>query len=131
MLDADLRELLACFLAHRVEFLVAGGHAVAFHGYPRNTDDLDLNIRADRANAARIIAALDAFGSAGSARGTGRAERQRSAVAAVDVWSYLPPLWRPTMPAATTTAPPTLLSSTMAATMRRPPIGPAPARLRP
>lgn len=32
MLDEDLRELLALLIAHHVEFLVVGGHAVAFHG---------------------------------------------------------------------------------------------------
>ncbi len=62
MLDADLRELLALFTSHRVEFLVVGGHAVAFHGYPRFTEDLDLFVRADSENAARVISALEAFG---------------------------------------------------------------------
>ncbi len=62
MLDADLRELLALLIAHHVEFLVVGGHAVAFHGYPRFTDDLDLLVRADQRNARRVIGALEAFG---------------------------------------------------------------------
>lgn len=62
MLDADLRELLALLIAHRVEFLVAGGHAVAFHGYPRLTEDLDLYVRPTTDNGARIVAALDGFG---------------------------------------------------------------------
>lgn len=62
MLDEELRELLALFIAHHVEFLVAGGHAVAFHGYPRFTEALDLFVRADHANAVRIMAALEAFG---------------------------------------------------------------------
>jgi len=62
MLDADLRELLALLIAHRVEFLVAGGHAVAFHGYPRFTEDLDLYVRPSRENATRILMALEAFG---------------------------------------------------------------------
>jgi hypothetical protein len=62
MLDADLRELLASLIAHGVEFLVVGGHAVAFHGYPRFTEDLDLLVRADPLNAARVMSALDAFG---------------------------------------------------------------------
>jgi hypothetical protein len=62
MLDADLRELLASLIAHGVEFLVVGGHAVAFHGYPRFTEDLDLLVRADRENATRVMEALTAFG---------------------------------------------------------------------
>jgi len=57
-----LRELLASLTAHGAEFLVAGGHAVAFHGYPRLTEDLDLFVRADALNAERIMAALNAFG---------------------------------------------------------------------
>jgi hypothetical protein len=62
MLDEDLRELLALLTAHRAEFLVVGGHAVAFHGYPRYTEDLDLFVRAESANADRIVAALVEFG---------------------------------------------------------------------
>lgn len=62
MLDKDLRELLALFGSTGVEFLVVGGHAVAFHGYPRLTEDLDLFVRPDLANGARILEALDAFG---------------------------------------------------------------------
>jgi hypothetical protein len=62
ILDKDLRELLESLTAHGAEFLVAGGHAVAFHGYPRLTEDLDLFVRADTLNAERIMAALDAFG---------------------------------------------------------------------
>ncbi|MCO4099792.1 MAG: nucleotidyltransferase family protein [Gemmatimonas sp.] len=62
MLDADLRELLALLIANQVEFLVAGGHAVAFHGYPRFTEDLDLYVRPSPENAARVMAALQTLG---------------------------------------------------------------------
>lgn len=65
MLDEDLRELLALLIARRVDFLVAGGHAVAFHGYPRYTEDLGLYVRATLENGARILAALEAFGFGG------------------------------------------------------------------
>ena len=61
-LDKDLRELLESFLSNGVEFLVVGGHAVAFHGYPRYTDDLDLFVRPDAANGERIVRALVLFG---------------------------------------------------------------------
>jgi len=61
-LDTDSQELLTLLTEHRVEFLVAGGHAVAFHGYPRFTDALDSYVRAEPENASRIIAALEAFG---------------------------------------------------------------------
>jgi hypothetical protein len=62
MLDADLRELLALLIANGVEFLVVGGHAVAFHGYPRFTEALDLYVRPSTENAARTMAVLQAFG---------------------------------------------------------------------
>lgn len=62
MLDKDLRELLALFNTTGVEFLVVGGHAVAFHGRPRLTDDLDLFVRPDLTNGERIVQALQQFG---------------------------------------------------------------------
>lgn len=62
MLDKDLLELLALFRSKGVEFLVVGGHAVAFHGYPRLTEDLDLFVRPDAANGERIVQALREFG---------------------------------------------------------------------
>lgn len=62
MLDKDLRELLALFRSKGVDFLVVGGHAVAYHGYPRLTKDLDLFVRPDAANGQRIVEALAEFG---------------------------------------------------------------------
>ena len=62
MLGSDLLELLELFRSKGVEFLVVGGHAVGFHGYPRLTDDLDLYVRPDASNGARIVEALSAFG---------------------------------------------------------------------
>ena len=54
--------MLALFNAHSVEYLVVGGYAMAFHGAPRFTGDIDLLIKADNANAKRVLAALNAFG---------------------------------------------------------------------
>ncbi len=62
MLDKDLSELLELFRSHGVEFLVVGGHAVAFHGRPRLTEDLDLFVRPDATNGQRIVNALKDFG---------------------------------------------------------------------
>lgn len=62
MLDKDLLELLALFRLKNVDFLVVGGHAVAFHGYPRLTEDLDLFVRPDATNGARVVDALREFG---------------------------------------------------------------------
>ena len=61
-LDRDLLELLELFRTNDVEFLVVGGLAVAFHGHPRHTDDLDLFVRPDAANGSKIVAALREFG---------------------------------------------------------------------
>lgn len=61
-LDRDLLELLELFRSRNVDFLIVGGHAVAFHGHPRLTDDLDLFVRPDVANGERIVDALGDFG---------------------------------------------------------------------
>jgi hypothetical protein len=58
----DFRELLALFNAHNVEYLIVGGYALAFHGAPRFTGDLDLLVKPDADNARRILAALAEFG---------------------------------------------------------------------
>lgn len=58
----DVRELLQLLAKHRVEFLICGGHAVAFHGYVRMTMDVDVLVRPSAENAKRIMLALDEFG---------------------------------------------------------------------
>jgi hypothetical protein len=58
----DFRELLALFNAYRVESLIVGGYALAFHGAPRFTGDLDIFVNPDTANAHCILTALEAFG---------------------------------------------------------------------
>jgi hypothetical protein len=47
---------------HKVEFLIVGGYALAYHGAPRFTGDIDLFARPYGENAKRILAALDEFG---------------------------------------------------------------------
>lgn len=61
-LDRDFREFVASFIDHDVRFMVVGGLAVAAHGLPRSTGDLDAWVWIDPANAARILDALQAFG---------------------------------------------------------------------
>ncbi|UCC96323.1 MAG: nucleotidyl transferase AbiEii/AbiGii toxin family protein [Phycisphaerales bacterium] len=58
----DFKELLELFNKHKVEYLIVGGYALAFHGAPRFTGDIDLFVRAVRKNAERILAALNEFG---------------------------------------------------------------------
>jgi hypothetical protein len=60
--QADFKELLELLNAHEVEYLVVGGYALAFHGAPRFTGDLDLLVRAEPENSQRILRVLDEFG---------------------------------------------------------------------
>lgn len=48
--------------SHNVEYVVVGGHAVAFHGYPRFTGDIDFLIRTTPDNVSRVLKVLDVFG---------------------------------------------------------------------
>ncbi len=61
-LNKDWREFLELFRSNGVEFLVVGAFAVAFHGFPRYTGDLDLLVRPTDENAKRVLRALSAFG---------------------------------------------------------------------
>jgi hypothetical protein len=58
----DFRELLALLNAHEVEYIIVGAYALAFHGAPRFTADLDILVKADSENSYRIIKALEKFG---------------------------------------------------------------------
>lgn len=60
-LPGEFREFLRYLTEERVEYLVVGGWAVALHGYPRFTADIDFWIRRDERNAERVIAALRRF----------------------------------------------------------------------
>ena len=64
-LNRDLKEFLQLLVKHDVEFMLVGAHAVAVHGFPRNTEDIDFWIKRDYANAVKVIAALDDFGFGG------------------------------------------------------------------
>jgi hypothetical protein len=61
-LPDDFRDLLVELADAGAEFVVLGGHAVAFHGHPRATKDLDVLVHATPENAARVYRALAAFG---------------------------------------------------------------------
>ena len=61
-LPEDFRDLLIELHDAGAEFVVLGGHAVAYHGHPRATKDLDVLVRATAANAARVYKALASFG---------------------------------------------------------------------
>lgn len=58
----DFRDLLELLNEHAVEYLIVGGYALAFHGAPRFTGDIDVFVRPTPENASRILNALSAFG---------------------------------------------------------------------
>lgn len=61
-MNEDFVDLLRAFVARDVRFLVVGAYALALHGRPRATGDLDVWVDATRDNAVRIMAALADFG---------------------------------------------------------------------
>lgn len=61
-MNPDFVELLRAFAAADVRFLVVGAYALALHGRPRATGDLDVWAEATPENAARVMRALAAFG---------------------------------------------------------------------
>ncbi len=61
-LPRDWNEFIGLLCRHRVRFLIVGGHAMAVHGRPRFTDDLDVFIERMPANVKRLAAALEDFG---------------------------------------------------------------------
>ncbi len=62
MLSRDFKEFIELLNRNEVRYLVVGGYAVAVHGYPRYTKDLDLWIQLSQENAEKIVKALVAFG---------------------------------------------------------------------
>lgn len=62
ILTKDFVEFIECCVAREVKFLIVGGYALAAHGHPRATKDLDVWILVDPENADHLVAALDDFG---------------------------------------------------------------------
>ncbi|MEI6633020.1 MAG: hypothetical protein WCP22_04280 [Chlamydiota bacterium] len=61
-LHSDFREFLELLNAHRVEYIIVGAYALAFHGAPRFTGDIDIYIRPIPENSLKILSALADFG---------------------------------------------------------------------
>lgn len=61
-LNPDFKDMLLALKDAEVDFLVVGAYAVAAHGHPRATGDLDLWVRASKETAPRVMAALRVFG---------------------------------------------------------------------
>jgi hypothetical protein len=62
LLNQNFIDILSAFSEEKVEFLVVGGYAMAFHGYVRATGDIDLWIRCSHDNAEKVWRALQVFG---------------------------------------------------------------------
>ena len=61
-LDQDFNEFVQLLLANDVRFLIIGGYALAAHGAPRYTGDLDTWLWVNDDNADRMLVVLDSFG---------------------------------------------------------------------
>ena len=61
-LPIDHQDFLRLLTSHGVEYLVIGGIATVFHGYPRFTADLDVWVARERGNIEKLVEALRAFG---------------------------------------------------------------------
>ena len=62
MLDKDFREFVELLNSTNVEYLLVGGYALAAHGHPRYTGDIDFWVNPTQDNAARLMSALTQFG---------------------------------------------------------------------
>jgi len=61
-LPSDFKEFLQLLNAEGVEYLLIGGYAVGYHGYPRYTADIDVWVARQQDNAERVVRALSKFG---------------------------------------------------------------------
>ena len=61
-LSSDLREFIHLLNTKNVRYVIVGAWALAFHGRPRHTGDLDVFVARDPENADRLMAVIDAFG---------------------------------------------------------------------
>ena len=62
MINSDFRDILSAFCEEKVEFMLVGAYAVAAHGLPRATGDIDLWVKCSEKNAERVWAAIMNFG---------------------------------------------------------------------
>ena len=62
MLNEDYRDILLAFVDEKVEFLLVGAYALAAHGYPRATMDINLWVMPSPDNAEAVLRALHRFG---------------------------------------------------------------------
>ncbi len=78
VLHDDFRDLLFELQEAGVRFLIVGAHALAVHGVPRATGDLDIFVARDADNAERLIRALTRFGAPLASHGATRSDFERA-----------------------------------------------------
>jgi hypothetical protein len=61
-IQSDFKNLLGLLNKYKVEYIIVGGYALAFHGVPRLTGDIDIFINSSHENAKKILDALNEFG---------------------------------------------------------------------
>ena len=62
MLNEDYKDILRCLNAEKAKFLLVGAYAMAAHGYPRSTMDIDIWVQPEEKNAELVLLALNRFG---------------------------------------------------------------------
>lgn len=60
--EQDFIDFIELLNLHEVDYMIVGAHALAYHGRPRHTGDLDIWIKPSSTNAAKMIAVLNDFG---------------------------------------------------------------------
>ena len=60
--EKDFREFCSLLNEEKIDYLIVGGYAVAFHGAPRATGDIDILIRPEHEHVVRLLAAIECFG---------------------------------------------------------------------
>lgn len=73
-LNEDFLDMLRALIEADVEFVIVGAHALAVHGVPRATGDIDVFVRPSKENARRVMSALRAFGAPTSAHGVSQSD---------------------------------------------------------
>jgi predicted nucleotidyltransferase len=76
-LNDDFRDIVVLFADRGVEFVIVGAYALAFHGAPRASGDIDLYIRPSSENAERVFEALQSFGAPLASHGVVAADFSR------------------------------------------------------
>lgn len=62
LISQDFKQLLQSLNENKVKYLIVGGYAVAFHGYPHYTKDIDIWLAADKKNIENLLQASADFG---------------------------------------------------------------------